>query len=264
MTKYELRELTIKNHSIIDPFLGLHNAYDVMYYQSTQLEKDYEFWGSFDVKERLQAILNLAPTQFRALWNSKESLLPMIELVRNRYSQVSTSSQAHQLEPLLTFFTPEEITFNQRGTACTLKHDDFTMYYSPAVRKANSDDIEKILWLFPEDPGLERSRLTASLSHCTVFVIVLDEKIVSIARTDVETPNAAHIVGVATHPSFTGKGYATYCVSALCEDIFTRCENIFLAYADGNDAAGRVYEKLGFISLSEKRMRARFSFADSR
>jgi len=253
----------------VKAFLRGHNPFDTLFFRDRRAFSEgsdtlTEIWGSYGPGGELLALLKLASERSAercyVLWDKQEALSPFMRLVKGRYAQVRTSGQARQIEPWLARFHPGEIMFRQQGDARVLTKRAFRPRRFPGIRKAGLEDIERVLWLFPTDPKAARVRLKDAIEHATVFVLQVNGQIVSTARTDVEMPGAAHVAGVATHPAFQNKGYATYCTAALCEDVLTRCERIFLAYAVGNDAAGRVYGKIGFVPLPERRVRARLRF----
>lgn len=78
----------------------------------------------------------------------------------------------------------------------------------------------------------------------------VDGRLVSIAETSAENSQSAMIVGVATHPDCRRKGYASFVVSALCEDCFARGKQFLCLFYD-NPKAGRIYNRIGFKELGE-------------
>lgn len=77
------------------------------------------------------------------------------------------------------------------------------------------------------------------------YCIVEGEQLISVAQSDFECMWGAVIVGVATDPQYANKGYATKLVGQLCKVLVTQCQCIGLIYE--NKAAGRIYERLGFV-----------------
>lgn len=62
-----------------------------------------------------------------------------------------------------------------------------------------------------------------------------------------EMQSAAAVGNVFTHPEYRGHGYATLATSAVCADLIRRgMRTIVLNVAQTNDAAIRIYERLGF------------------
>jgi ribosomal protein S18 acetylase RimI-like enzyme len=83
-----------------------------------------------------------------------------------------------------------------------------------------------------------------------VFYGVFDgECLVSVAGTHIVS-NSEHVAAlgnVMTHPDYRGRGLATMATSAVCEELLDRgIELIGLSVSRSNEAAIRVYEKIGF------------------
>ena len=83
-----------------------------------------------------------------------------------------------------------------------------------------------------------------------VFYGVFDaDRLVSVAGTHIvsECEHVAALGNVMTHPGYRGQGLATMAASAVCEELLGRgIELIGLSVSRSNEAAIRVYEKIGF------------------
>lgn len=83
-----------------------------------------------------------------------------------------------------------------------------------------------------------------------VFYSIFDgEQLISVAGTHVvsEPERVAALGNVMTHPAYRGRGLATVATNAVCEELFERgIEMIGLSVSRLNEAAQRVYEKIGF------------------
>ncbi len=83
-----------------------------------------------------------------------------------------------------------------------------------------------------------------------VFYGVFDkERLVSVAGTHIvsDQEHIAALGNVMTHPHYRGRGLATVATSAVCEELLDRgIEMIGLSVGRSNEAAIRVYEKIGF------------------
>jgi RimJ/RimL family protein N-acetyltransferase len=92
------------------------------------------------------------------------------------------------------------------------------------------------------------NRLSEQLAHRTLYVIEDSAgRVVSAALSSAEAEGVAMLGGVATLPDYRGKGLSALCVGALCKHLLERgFHTIALFYLEDNDAAGRVYRKLGF------------------
>jgi GNAT superfamily N-acetyltransferase len=76
-----------------------------------------------------------------------------------------------------------------------------------------------------------------------------DERLVSVAGTHIvsECERIAALGNVMTHPDYRGQGLATMAALAVCEELLDRgIELIGLSVGRSNEAAIRVYEKIGF------------------
>jgi|GEM_PF-1231192 len=98
-----------------------------------------------------------------------------------------------------------------------------------------------------------RYRLSEQIAYRTMFLIEDAEgKVVSAAQSSAEAYGVAMLGGVATLPEYRGRGLSVLCVGALCDYLFSKgMDSIALFYLKDNDAAGRVYEKLGFQEAGE-------------
>jgi RimJ/RimL family protein N-acetyltransferase len=88
-----------------------------------------------------------------------------------------------------------------------------------------------------------------SLELGVFYGIFEDERLVSVAGTHIvsDAERIAALGNVMTHPDYRGRGLATMATSAVCEELFMRgIETIGLSVSRSNEAAIRVYEKIGF------------------
>jgi hypothetical protein len=122
------------------------------------------------------------------------------------------------------------------------------------VQKATLADIEAIFALkrqireFKLSPSAEQSfRQTVSSGAGRSFLIKIRDSVVSVASTTAENSRSAMIVGVCTHPDHRNKGFATYCMTALCRELLDEGHTLCLFY--NNDAAGSIYRRLGFREI---------------
>jgi RimJ/RimL family protein N-acetyltransferase len=88
-----------------------------------------------------------------------------------------------------------------------------------------------------------------SLELGVFYGVFEGERLVSVAGTHIVSENEriAALGNVMTHPSYRGRGLATMATSAVCEELLKRgIELIGLSVSRSNEAAIRVYEKIGF------------------
>jgi predicted GNAT family acetyltransferase len=88
-----------------------------------------------------------------------------------------------------------------------------------------------------------------SLELGVFYGVFDDERLVSVAGTHIvsECERIAALGNVMTHPAYRGRGLATMATGAVCDELLDRgIEMIGLSVSRSNEAAIRVYEKIGF------------------
>ena len=86
-----------------------------------------------------------------------------------------------------------------------------------------------------------------------VFYGVKEEgRLVSAAGTHLvaKTMKIAAVGNVCTYPEQRGRGYATFCTSAVCAELLSRGLDVVLNVERGNASAIHIYQKLGFRAYS--------------
>ncbi len=98
----------------------------------------------------------------------------------------------------------------------------------------------------------EEEKLTQTRENyekgCDGYGIFKDGVLVCTAYTTATTRSGAMIIGVATHPAYRQRGYASMVMNHLCEQGFER-GLIFLCLFYDNPAAGAMYHRLGFETI---------------
>jgi ribosomal protein S18 acetylase RimI-like enzyme len=88
-----------------------------------------------------------------------------------------------------------------------------------------------------------------SLELGVFYGVFEGERLVSVAGTHIvsDSEHIAALGNVMTHPAYHGRGLATRATSAVCKELLDRgIEMIGLSVSRTNEAAIRVYEKIGF------------------
>ena len=88
-----------------------------------------------------------------------------------------------------------------------------------------------------------------SLELGVFYGVFEGERLVSVAGTHIVSDNEriASLGSVMTHPAYRGRGLATVATTAVCEELLDRdIKLIGLSVSRSNEAAIRVYEKIGF------------------
>lgn len=123
-----------------------------------------------------------------------------------------------------------------------------------AVRRATPDDVPALATLYADADGFAptppiRLRATwhARVTHFRVFLAEdAAGAALCAAGTSAETERAAMIGAVWTAPAARGRGLATAVVAALAANLLRGGLRPHLFYLAHNDAAARVYARIGF------------------
>ena len=85
-------------------------------------------------------------------------------------------------------------------------------------------------------------------------VVELDDRVVMVGYADVQRPEGWLLQGIYTWPDFRQRGLASFGVSELCREAFRAgADHVQLAVVEGNAAAQRLYESLGFKPFAKLR-----------
>lgn len=125
---------------------------------------------------------------------------------------------------------------------------------STRLKRAQAKDIER-LFQFYERSETMQARSKESLLHTIqnnrLFYLQKTGKIISAALTHCESKKAALIGGVYTPAHYRGKGYGAICMQALMSSLQSDDKVPCLFYEKNNQAAARLYQKLGFQAHGE-------------
>jgi RimJ/RimL family protein N-acetyltransferase len=179
------------------------------------------------------------------------------------------SGHVSQVAPLLPLVNEVGVSRPDRCYFRTLRRGDLALsdwdnvprgFFAP--RLAGESDIERLIDFYQvgfyslarlPSRAAWRNRLVEQIAFRTLFLIEDTQgKVASCALSSGEGSGAAMLGGVATLPEYIGRGLSTRCVGALCAHLFSKgLTSISLFYLQDNDAAGRVYDKLGFRDSGE-------------
>lgn len=127
------------------------------------------------------------------------------------------------------------------------------------VKKADIEDVDSINDLkeqieeFDITPSNKESfRQSIETGTGRSYFINMDGIAVASASTTAENSESAMIVGVCTHPEYRRKGYATKCITALCNEILGEGRTLCLFYDNPN--AGMIYKSIGFKDIGKWKM----------
>ena len=120
---------------------------------------------------------------------------------------------------------------------------------TPDLTPLMGEDLEEINSLydkvFTHHMPLEQMVQKLSSGRGRGVVIRSRCSILCVAQTEFEERDSALIVGVATHPDYQRMGLAEACMVHLCRELQAEGRTPWLQY--DNPAAGKLYEKIGFV-----------------
>ncbi len=122
------------------------------------------------------------------------------------------------------------------------------------IRQAGPEDVDKLFHFYQKSETMQarsREALLYTIVNNRLLYLTKLGKILSAALTHCESNDAALIGGVYTPAIYRGKGYGFRCVHALLERLKVENKTPTLFYEKNNEAARRLYKKLGFREYSE-------------
>jgi ribosomal protein S18 acetylase RimI-like enzyme len=179
--------------------------------------------------------------------------LPQIGLsIRAEHLPIITKYYRAELVPMLKMALLREDMTSVRGVCRTTKQspateDEIASRSALAMTRLSIEHMPLLEELYSFGGGDAFRQRSLELG---VFYGVFDgERLVSVAGTHIVSDNerVAALGNVMTHPDYCGRGLATIATSAVCEELLNRgTELIGLSVSRSNEAAIRVYEKIGF------------------
>lgn len=144
---------------------------------------------------------------------------------------------------------------------CRLNKEHFTSktFSDRAVVRLAADDSQAIIDLYKQIEEFarpyiehEQDKLKQTrelLENGGLGFGIFDEKnLVCMATITAKTKSGAMIIGVATHPSYRSRGYASQVMSRLCSQCFSDGLSFLCLFYD-NLLAGAIYHRLGFETI---------------
>lgn len=144
---------------------------------------------------------------------------------------------------------------------CSLQKEEFKKIESGPLQviKLDSSHAKEIVDLYKQidefsQPYIkhEEDKLAQTKENyekgCAGFGLFENGHLVCTAYTTATTRTGAMIVGVATHPSYRRKGYASLVMNHLCQHCFGLGLSFLCLFYD-NPLAGVIYHRLGFRTI---------------
>jgi len=155
--------------------------------------------------------------------------------------------EAHGVKP--------ETIYEQQALGLT--RASFKPRHAPGVRFARPDDLANLIGLHREFQKEYFNRLTEAeedmgrmaldrMADFGIAVMEKDERLIAKAEVIVCSSRMAQVGGVYTEPQYRSQGYASACMTLLCEQILKEKKKVILNVAADNRPAMAVYKGLGF------------------
>jgi ribosomal protein S18 acetylase RimI-like enzyme len=145
--------------------------------------------------------------------------------------------------------------WTREGTlfACQMVLEDLASHSSPyidavpaPIRALDAGDADRMLQLVGATrPGPFRARTHELGPYVGVFH---DDRLIAMAGERMHPPGFTEISAVCTHPDVRRRGLGAALTQHVAAAILERGETPFLHVEEGNDAARRIYEQLGFVT----------------
>lgn len=103
------------------------------------------------------------------------------------------------------------------------------------------------------DPVGWRERVVTTIRRGWVFLSEQEGRIVFKAECSAVTPEAVQIQGVWTDPALRNRGIASAGMTEVCRQLLAETGAVTLFVNDFNEAAIRVYERVGFVRIGTMR-----------
>jgi ribosomal protein S18 acetylase RimI-like enzyme len=220
------------------------------------------FLGHFDKADRLIGVGVFGGSLLT--WGTDPTTLTLLknEALRRQSRWQSLLGDHRTISPLWTLLAPhlDPPAEDRTELWLSLSFENFqptTALYP--VRPARDADLPRILQLrrglYEEPEGRRlsvydedrlRRRCRDGIRDGVSFVAEVEGEVVFIASYSASTPEVTQISSVYTHPERRGRGIATNALSYLCQYALRRSERVSLFVAEENDAARRIYHRLGF------------------
>lgn len=247
------REITLK-FLVNEPSINLFIIGDI---ECFGFNEDFqELWGSFNEINELNGVLLRFHQSYIPYFRDLEFDITEFKNIITKDKNIKIISGREDI--VLKF---SDILVNPRLKSmhfCELTNKDRLNKIDERVVLAKEDDAERIYDLLldidefdtEETNSPEKILKTISSKSGRIYCIKNENgDLCTVSQTTAESSSAAMIVGVATKKEFRQKGLMTICLTKLCKDLIDEGKSLCLFY--NNPDAGKVYHKLGFVTIDK-------------
>lgn len=251
-----IRNLTYKDNDKVMELLKKNSIVNYFIISSLEREKYKKMfekkWGQFNKQGELISVLFKRKSGTLKFYSSQdydvEEICSIIKS-QNFYRLIGEKSIINKLVNNYNFVKIEESSFISKLERLNMKNKKEPLNIKPVT----TEDIDKIIDLYnlvftgfiPKQLMIEKYRKNTGRGY------YIEDKgnIISTAQSSYETSDNAIIVGVATHPDYRKKGFATQCLIKLCTELVGEGKILYLQY--DNPKAGNIYKELGFKDVGK-------------
>ena len=206
-------------------------------------------WGDFDEKGNLRAVL-------LKYYQNYIPYAPADDFDHEGFARVISSDPEfrslnglkHVISPLLPWISQRRVQSRELYYAKCSELKDSVLNWP--VNRAGIRDVDRMMELYQHfsfDNNPEAMKRNMEKGVARTCYIEVNGQMVSSASTTAENSLSAMVVRVCTLKEHQKKGMASACLSRLCKDLIHEGKELCLFYY--NPAAGKIYERLGFVPI---------------
>ncbi len=227
------------------------NLYFLGNLESYGLEQAFcQFWGDFDPRGRLRAVLNRYHTGWVIYGQADADWGGLAQVVDHHPAgAVRLQDNPGGIPSFLPYLRRYRATWVRTEEVMRLDAERFSPQPAPegaVVRRAGPADLEALVHFYGDAEEMSRTPQAVAdpLRYRRIWLAEADGVVLAAALTNAEARGLAMVGGVYTRPQARGKGLGQAVVSGLCAELLA--EGLTPVLYWGNPAAGALYRKLGF------------------
>lgn len=186
------------------------------------------------------------------------ALEPVIDFFKGRKNMDSISGKIELLKPLAPHLPQFQMTADYMCRCNSVSPVNTSALTLRKLTPENSRDIVELYLQIEEfasnyhgkeDKMAEQIKI--NLKDGGIAWGIFDNgQLISVGSTGGANSKSAMVIGIATHPDYRRKGYASAIVQKLCQESFAQGKD-FLCLFYHNPDAGRIYHKIGFEEVGQ-------------
>lgn len=197
---------------------------------------------------------------FYIIYSQSENyaLEPVLDFFQNRENIDSISGKIELLKPLAPHLPQFKMTADYMCRCNSISPVTTSGVNLKKLAPENARDIVELYLKIEEFASNYRGKedkmaeqLKVSLGDGGIAWGIFDNsQLISVGSTGGANSKSAMVIGIATHPDYRKRGYASTIVQKLCQESFEQGKE-FLCLFYHNPHAGRIYRKIGFEEIGQ-------------